>query len=150
MERQESLKIIEFALYGFYGITFGPDKLCCAKKISDMAVGAILGVVGVQDDPELQEFVDNIRREAKADAAAYFARLRDNGISLDDPSCNCGMYAQMREELMQTMRCRTCDKLGINYLPDGPSHSVNIEHGGWCSLECFEADDAEVGADPRN
>jgi hypothetical protein len=49
-------------------------------------------------------------------------------------------YKKQRTEAWKRRRCRTCGKVGVEYMPTGPNDNVNWEYGGWCSLACFHAD----------
>lgn len=55
----------------------------------------------------------------------------------DDPDARIKAYFSERSgELL----CCVCNKRGIMYFPTGPNDNLNKEHGGWCSLACFETE----------
>lgn len=55
----------------------------------------------------------------------------------DDPDASIKQYFNANKN---ELRCCVCGKRGIEYFPTGPNDTLNQEHGGWCSLECFEAE----------
>jgi hypothetical protein len=53
----------------------------------------------------------------------------------EDPDAYIKMYYKKYGPLLN---CCVCGKQGVILFPAGPNDNINIEHGGWCSNECYE------------